>query len=151
MTDVEIAKGLSEAQRRAYIATSRRSQPIEELQRKALKASGRHGGWAERVDLSFAKDAQRSRDTHYLFNTCWLNFCSQCGEFGRGKWDDEHKRYPGPISHKARCVHGPDYGTPYPGWSAATSPIPCPPGPQAGGWPPLGLRTILQENSNGPA
>ena len=105
-------------QRHAYIGTSRRSQPIAELERKAAKARGRHGGWGESADLSLAiwhaKDLARWATPLYAnppTGVCW-----SCSTFGT--WDKAQNRYVAPPVHKPRCCYAPDDG-PYPGWTAA--------------------------------
>jgi hypothetical protein len=115
---------LNSSQRRAYIDTSRRSLPIDEIERKARKAKGRHGGWAESADLALARSAawyQRAASAYGILGNWWpINFCSQCSEFGRGKFDKDTGRFERPIAHKPRCIYGGDQ-SPYPGFSAVVS------------------------------
>jgi hypothetical protein len=114
------------AQRRAYIDTSRRSQPIHELARKAAKAKRRYLNTWEATDLFFAKSVARdeaAREKFWIGYFCPINFCSLCGEFGRGPWNEQTKRYERNIVHKPRCEYGNDHA-PYPGWSAVTSQVP---------------------------
>jgi len=122
------APKLSEAQRRAYIDTSRRMQPIEELERKARKANRR--GWKrtfagiEGADLSLAKsyrwdfrhgEEMRAAASLSAWNT---HFCGLCHQFGKG-WNAETKTYAEPVKHTLRCSMNPVDDGPYPGWAAA--------------------------------
>lgn len=109
-------------QRRAYIDTSRRSQPLAELQRKAAKAARRRPySTMEQADLPSVYDSAEHRERFLARATDPGGFCYLCHQLGI--WDSEAKRYThGPI-HKPRCTFAPDDG-PYPGWAAAGSPRP---------------------------
>lgn len=118
---------LTTAQRRAYIDTSRRSQPLAELARKAAKAKRRRWNTWEATDLFFAESVARdeaARAKFWIGYFCPINFCSLCSEFGRGPWSEQTKRYERPIVHKPRCEYGSDHA-PYPGWSAVSSAVPA--------------------------
>jgi hypothetical protein len=111
---------LTLAQRRAYIDTSRRSQPIEELRRKATRAKRRCRSTVEEADLTLAESHdwyRRNRPNYHV-----INFCSNCSSFGGGAWNDATKRFALPVAHKSRCWFAADDG-PYPGWSAVSSPV----------------------------
>jgi len=106
-------------QRRAYIETMRRSQPLAELQRKAAKAKRRGSGWVvEQGDVSLHASWVWDR-TFAATATDPGGFCPFCHKFGI--WDADAGRYvAGPI-HTLRCTLAPDDG-PYPGWAAAGRP-----------------------------
>ena len=113
-------------QRRAYIETSRRSQPLSELLRKAEKARGRLGRKSgvncsvDGADLTLARH-WRWRLEYFKNSSHHHNFCWNCHRFGQQPWDEKEKRYSGPIIHAVGCVFGPDDG-PHPGWNAAGRP-----------------------------
>ncbi len=98
-------------QRRAYIATMRRMQPIDELKRKARKADRRSRWSAESVDLSLAESWQRDASRRAEFaETFRLTFCSLCSTFAPIEM---------PVRHKPRCSANPVDDGPYPGFHAA--------------------------------
>lgn len=106
-------------QRRAYIETSRRSQPIAELLRKAKKAQRR--GWrrtysgAEGADLSLAQHWQQSERWRPRFNqTFRITFCNLCWKFAPAVGEE--------VQHLVRCSANPVDDGPYPGWAAAGRP-----------------------------
>lgn len=113
---------MTPAERQAYIDTSRRSQPIVELERKAAKAKRRYWLPMEANDLALAQ----WRERHHAHLAKWPltppgGFCYLCSAFGI--WDHEQGRYlAGPL-HNPRCPFAPDDG-PYPGWAAAGRPRP---------------------------
>lgn len=110
---MRLAERLTPAQRRNYIATARRMQPLEELLRKAKKANRR--GWkrvfagVEGSDYVFAKD-HRVRDRESFRQTFRITYCSLCSTFAK----------PGfPVNHSIRCSASLIDDGPYPGWAAA--------------------------------
>jgi hypothetical protein len=115
------------AWRRAFIDTYRRSQPIAELDRKARKAKRRYLSTAEQADLELAQSASSwmglaGIDSGFCY--CPINYCSTCGQFGRGEWVEQHGRWRLPIRHTPRCTHNYDQQDgPYPGWSAVISAV----------------------------
>lgn len=115
-------------QRRAYIDTARRSQPLDELRRKAQKAQGRQGRKIgvncslESADLTLARH-WRWRRGHFKHSTHHHNFCWNCHRFGQQPFIEEEKRFSGPIIHAVGCIFAPDDG-PHPGWHAAGRPAP---------------------------
>lgn len=102
-------------QRRAYIDTARRCQPIDELLRKAKKAQRK--GWRvcfageEGKDLVFSEDWRWDQRMRPQFNeTFRLTYCSLCSTFAPvGE----------AVKHKPRCSANPIDDGPYPGWTAA--------------------------------
>lgn len=103
-------------QRRAYIATSRRMQPMEELYRKAMKAHGLRSSsrplrGMEGTDYTFARDWRWHAEhrAHFVqsFRLTYCNLCSQFAPVGQ------------PVQHKTRCSANPLDDGPYPGWEAA--------------------------------
>ena len=102
-------------QRRAYIDTRRRMQPIPELLRKAKKANRK--GWrrtfagVEGIDLAFAENWKWNAEQRPRFaQTFRLTFCNLCATFAPvGE----------PVQHKIRCSANAADDGPYPGWSAA--------------------------------
>jgi hypothetical protein len=105
---------LTKAQRRAYIDTQRRSQPVEELERKARKAISRRRRYPpEQTDLTFA------RDWRWGLAHTWTDcggFCYLCHKFG--VWAGP-LGYIAPPQHATRCRLSPIDDGPYPGWDAA--------------------------------
>lgn len=110
-------------QRRAYIDTARRLQPLRELERKARKAMRRLGRKrgvnvsTEGADLTLASHWRWRRD-YFADATQPEKFCWNCHQFGRMPWNEETRSYSGPIEHAINCIFSPDNG-PYPGWHAA--------------------------------
>lgn len=118
------ARLMTPAQRRAYIDVSRRSQPMDELRRKAAKAKRRWLSTMEHADLDLAEWHVVNLALWKRDFTWWpINYCSQCGQFGGGRWNEATKRFALPIQHKPRCAYAADDG-PYPGWSAVSSRVP---------------------------
>lgn len=108
-----LGQRLTPDQRRAYIATARRTQPIAELLRKAKKATPRHFrrvlGGEEGKDLSFAESWRRDQRQTFR-KTFKLTFCSLCSTFAPVGF---------PVQHTVRCSANPVDDGPYPGWAAA--------------------------------
>jgi hypothetical protein len=103
-------------ERRAYIATARRSQPIDELYRKAMKAHGLRSQYRplrgmEGTDYTFARSWRRDlKDKPHRVELFRLTFCSLCHSFAPvGE----------PVKHKTRCSANPLDDGPYPGWHAS--------------------------------
>lgn len=102
---------LTPTQRRNYIATARRMQPLEELLRKARKAQRR--GWrttfagVEGADLTFAQDWRLCNRGSFR-ETFRVTYCSLCSTFAPMGF---------PVKHKARCSASLIDDGPYPGWS----------------------------------
>lgn len=137
------------SERRDYIETSRRSQPLEELMRKASKAKRRRGVTAEDADLALHKSWLASRKFAETA-TDPGGFCYLCHAFGI--WDKGLNRYVAGPLHDPRCSLAPDDG-PYPGWAASGRPRPQErvpikevPVPRA----PSGIGTPLSELSGRP-
>jgi hypothetical protein len=77
---------LTPEQRRNYIATARRMQPLDELLRKAKKANRRGFkrvfAGVEGSDYVFAKD-YRVRDLASFRKTFRITYCGLCGTFAK--------------------------------------------------------------------
>ena len=110
-------------QRRAYIDTRRRMQPIAELERKARKSISRRRRYTpETSDLTLAQNWRWGLE---FIKTAHPpgGFCYLCHRFG--VWEGEHPggHYVAGPMHTTRCGFAPDDG-PYPGWAAAGRPLP---------------------------
>jgi hypothetical protein len=105
---------MTSEQRRAYIDTNRRCQPIDELFRKAKKAQRK--GWrvcfagTEGIDLGFAEDWRWRRKQNFS-ETFKRTYCSLCSTFA--------EQPGGIVMHKTRCSANPVDDGPYPGWSSS--------------------------------
>lgn len=102
----------SPAQRRAYIETARRSQPLAELARKAGKARRRLRGPAdERTDLLFGQCWRNLCAVRESFEEIFLvTSCSLCGRFAPAAEA---------VAHLPRCAANRVDDGPWPGWHAA--------------------------------
>lgn len=111
------APALTPRQRRAFIDTARRSQPLAELLRKMRRAAGlrrTRAGWPERIDVDLAEGWRYGGEQrpHYAavfsITYCWL--CSAMATPGAT------------VEHRPRCPANPTDDGPYPGWAAAGRP-----------------------------
>lgn len=108
--------GRTAEERRAYIDTARRLQPLPELRRKALKANRRGFrrvlAGVEGADLSFAEWWHYDLSQHQSFvRTFAVTFCGLCYQFA--------PEIGQPVPHTTRCRANPVDDGPYPGFAAA--------------------------------
>lgn len=97
------------------IAVARRKLPLDVLERRATIARRRRPGTMEDTDLALARSWRLSLSVWERSRTNPPNnYCSLCGRFGNGPWDDELKRYRDPISHAPNCSWGVEPPEPYP-------------------------------------